>query len=168
MEASPVSPFEVGEAEFALEFVIIAFDAPAKFRSIGELRSVCPQAGSRASISSARARPRAIRSATIRADAGLRVSSLARPAEKSGSGWSPRARTRLAKPPAAAPSPASWPRPADARRRAARARACAASDPGLGRQRLLAGRPDGDRRLHADRIGQAHRRASARYPPSEP
>ena len=36
MEASPASPFEVGEAEFALEFLIIAFDAPAQFRSIDE------------------------------------------------------------------------------------------------------------------------------------
>ena len=28
MEASPASPFEVGEAEFALEFLIVAFDIP--------------------------------------------------------------------------------------------------------------------------------------------
>jgi hypothetical protein len=36
MEASPASPFEVGEAEFALEFLIIAFDAPAQFRGVDE------------------------------------------------------------------------------------------------------------------------------------
>ena len=31
MESSPASPFELGEAEFALEFLIVAFDAPAQF-----------------------------------------------------------------------------------------------------------------------------------------
>ena len=36
MEASPAPPFEVGEAEFALEFLIVAFDAPAQFRGIDE------------------------------------------------------------------------------------------------------------------------------------
>jgi hypothetical protein len=36
MEASPASPFEVGEAEFALEFLIVALDAPAQFRRIDE------------------------------------------------------------------------------------------------------------------------------------
>ena len=125
MESSPASPFELGEAEFALEFLIVAFDAPGQFAVSRVLRSACPRAGSRASIWSARARPSAIRSATIRADAGPRVSRLARPAEsaprrsaRSGSGWSPRARTGLAKPAVAASSPAPWPRPADDRPRA--------------------------------------------------
>src|SRR5271163_5271538 len=36
MESSPAAPFEVGEAEFALEFLIVAFDAPAQFRGIDE------------------------------------------------------------------------------------------------------------------------------------
>src|SRR5580698_9985054 len=36
MESSPASSFEMGEAEFALEFLIVAFDAPAQFRSIDE------------------------------------------------------------------------------------------------------------------------------------
>jgi poly(3-hydroxybutyrate) depolymerase len=36
MEASPASPFEMGEAEFTLEFLIVALDAPAQFRGIDE------------------------------------------------------------------------------------------------------------------------------------
>ena len=36
MESSPASSFEMGEAEFALEFLIVAFDAPAQFRGIDE------------------------------------------------------------------------------------------------------------------------------------
>src|SRR5271169_745826 len=35
-KSSPASSFEMGEAEFALEFLIVAFDAPAQFRGIDE------------------------------------------------------------------------------------------------------------------------------------
>ena len=31
MESPPASPLEMGEAEFALQFLIVAFDAPAQF-----------------------------------------------------------------------------------------------------------------------------------------
>ena len=36
MKSSPASSFEIGDAEFALEFLIVAFDAPAQFRGIDE------------------------------------------------------------------------------------------------------------------------------------
>src|ERR1700683_4296188 len=36
MESSPASSFEMGEAEFALGFLIVACDAPAQFRGIDE------------------------------------------------------------------------------------------------------------------------------------
>jgi hypothetical protein len=36
MESSPASSFEMGEAEFALEVLIVAFDAPAQFRGIDD------------------------------------------------------------------------------------------------------------------------------------
>ena len=31
MEAAPASPLEMGEAEFAFQFLVIALDAPAQF-----------------------------------------------------------------------------------------------------------------------------------------
>ena len=36
MESSPASPFEMGEAEFALQFFIVALDAPAQFDRVDE------------------------------------------------------------------------------------------------------------------------------------
>ena len=36
MESSPASSLEMGEAEFALEFLIVAFDPPAQFGGIDE------------------------------------------------------------------------------------------------------------------------------------
>ncbi len=36
MEAAPASPFEMGEAEFAFEFLVVAFDAPAQFGGVDE------------------------------------------------------------------------------------------------------------------------------------
>jgi len=36
MEAAPASPFEMGEAEFAFEFLVVALDAPARFGRIDE------------------------------------------------------------------------------------------------------------------------------------
>src|SRR5277367_4206593 len=53
-----------------------------------------------------------------------RAVSARRRSARSGFGWSPHARTRLARLLSAASSPAPWPRPADDRRRAACARAC--------------------------------------------
>src|SRR5271170_7340599 len=36
MEAAPASPFEMGEAEFAFEFLVVALDAPAQFGRVDE------------------------------------------------------------------------------------------------------------------------------------
>jgi len=36
VKAAPASPLEVSEAEFALEFLVVAFDAPAQFRGVDE------------------------------------------------------------------------------------------------------------------------------------
>ena len=36
MEAAPASPFEMGEAEFAFEFFVVALDAPAQFGRVDE------------------------------------------------------------------------------------------------------------------------------------
>ena len=36
MESAPASPFEMGEAEFAFEFLVVALDAPAQFGRVDE------------------------------------------------------------------------------------------------------------------------------------
>jgi len=36
MEAAPASPLEMGEAEFAFQFLVVALDAPAQFGRVGE------------------------------------------------------------------------------------------------------------------------------------
>ena len=89
------------------------------------------RARSKASISSALCRLSAIRREAIRADGASKVSSLARLAvsarrrsARTKFRWSPRARTRCAKPVGQASSPASWPKRAHGRHRAARATAC--------------------------------------------
>jgi hypothetical protein len=36
VESAPASSFEMGEAEFAFEFLVVAFDAPAQFGRVDE------------------------------------------------------------------------------------------------------------------------------------
>ena len=169
MESSPASSFEMGEAEFALEFLIVAFDAPAQFRGIDENfdRSVFGQGresqylvGSRSSsghsISSHSSGGGAV-------SLPSRVAGRIRTAGEKGSEvrvWLEPSRQDTYSPGAvfsAASSPvAPWrDRPIIGVAPCARGLA-PASAPGLGRQRLHARRPDADRRLHGHRIGQPH------------
>src|SRR5271163_3225262 len=130
MESSPASSFEMGEAEFALEFLIVAFDAPAQFRGIDENfdRSVFGQGREpvfgRLALVFGPLDQQPFERLWGRELAAWRAVPARRRSARSGFGWSPHARTRLARLLSAASSPASWPRPADDRRRAACARAC--------------------------------------------
>ena len=36
MEAAPASPFEMGEAEFAFQFLVVALNSPAQFGRVDE------------------------------------------------------------------------------------------------------------------------------------
>ena len=119
MESSPAPPFEVGEAEFALEFLIVAFDAPAQF-AVSTRTSI--------GVSSGRGREPvfgrlALAFGPLDQQPFERCGAVSFPSRVAGRirtaakrevrvfGSSPRARTPLAKSPAAASSPASWPRP---------------------------------------------------------
>ena len=133
MESPPASPLEMGEAEFALEFLIVAFDAPAQFRGIDENfdRSVFGQGREpvfgRLALGFGPLDQQPFERLWGRgafAVSAWRAVSARRRSARSGFGWSPHARTRLARLLSAASSPAPWPRPADDPRRAACARAC--------------------------------------------
>src|SRR5271168_3642590 len=117
MESSPASSFEMGEAEFALEFLIVAFDAPAQFGGIDENfdRSVFGQGREPVFGRLALAFEPLDQQPFERLRGRELPVSRGRPF-----GWSPRARTRLARLLSAASSPATWPRPADDSPRAAR------------------------------------------------
>ena len=64
MEAAPTTPFKVAEPNLLLKLLIVALDAPAQFGDVDQpAERRCLSQGSRASIWSARPRPRATRSA---------------------------------------------------------------------------------------------------------
>ena len=66
MEAAPPTPFEMPEPDLLLEFLIVAFDAPAQLGDIDQtMEGDVFREGSRASIWSALSLPRATRSAAI-------------------------------------------------------------------------------------------------------
>jgi len=88
MKSPPASPLEVSEAQFALQFLVVAFDAPSQLDDVDESRERHVfRARSRASIWSAFASPRVIRRQAIRRDAaqpvcGSRDAGLTRAAAK--------------------------------------------------------------------------------------
>ena len=166
MESSPASSFEMGEAEFALEFLIVAFDAPAQFGGIDEdfVRSILGQGrepvlgvGSRSSsghsISSHSSGCGAVSLRVSRGGPyphggearGQGLVGAPTPGHVSPGFFRQRRRQRLGRD-----------RPMIMHRAARREGLASASAPGFGRQRLHARRPDADRRRHGHRIDQPH------------
>ena len=172
VKASPASTFIVIEAEFLLEFLIVALDPPAQFGSFDEpSRGPCPPPRSRASIWSARFRPAAIRRATTLRHRAANANSRdarAEPARRRSGNEAfcrrLRARRRPARRQPAATWRVAWPTEAGSARRAASASGVdlARSRPWAGADRLPAAKagPTTERRRH--KSGPSRQRRSER------
>src|ERR1700719_2627196 len=123
MDSSPASSFEMGEAEFALEFLIVAFDAPAQFRGIDENFESQYLVGSRsASGHSISSHSSGCGAVSLRSRVAGRIRTAAK---REGRVWLEPSRQDTSRQASFGSVVASaWPRPADDRRRAAYARAC--------------------------------------------
>ena len=142
MESLPASPFEMSQAEFALQFLVVAFDAPSQLDDVAENRErhILGQ-GREPVFGWLRLALRPFDDETFD---GMRrhefVVTRGRPDPRGGEARRQRlvlnlgATRRPSRPRRAGVLQALWPKPADDRRRVAGAKACA---PGRSRLRRL-------------------------------